>query len=113
MPAAVALAAMSGVEGVRAEEARQGAGQDGPPSSPRQDAESKTPARTPGSAAAKPSDTEPRSGSPFARNDASLRGEGDGCRLPSHGTGAASEAEQASPPYEAEPAGTKPPKCAT
>ncbi|NII52913.1 hypothetical protein FHS47_000242 [Lutibacter sp. SG786] len=35
MPAAVALAAMSGVEGGRAEKARQGAGQDGPPSSPR------------------------------------------------------------------------------
>ncbi|NII55007.1 hypothetical protein FHS47_002336 [Lutibacter sp. SG786] len=69
-------------------EGPKGAGQDGPPSSPRQEAESKTPGRTPGSAAAKPSDTEPRSGSPFARNDVSLRGEGNGCWLSRHGTGA-------------------------
>ncbi|NII53643.1 hypothetical protein FHS47_000972 [Lutibacter sp. SG786] len=57
LPVPVPLAAMSGVEGVRAEEARRGPAWTARRLRRGTEAESKTPARTPGSAAAKPLDT--------------------------------------------------------
>jgi len=53
-PAPVPLAAMSGVEGVRADKARRGPAWTAGRLRRGMEAESKTPARTPGSAAAKP-----------------------------------------------------------
>jgi len=98
-PAAVPLAAMSGVEGVRADKTPKG-GRPGWPavfveagcrvedSRPNARVRSGVSHKTPSRVAAPP----------FARNDVSLRGEGDGCWPLRSGTGAACEAARRARP---------------